>query len=190
MPVTPEQLEQKIKVGDQILDAFAVGSLGKELKIPGSAELQVSAANLWTNVFGAPPEVAGWVTPYESGSKKIALGKRVFSWLSSKTSQVAKTMKGKVGPAFKFAIGASLVAPLSYGAYVWMTDEDRQNARKMDAQKEAIIAATQIKDPQLQKAALDAISGIGSVPLGTLPWLAIIGGIAVVGIFFYKRKGA
>ena len=187
MALTPEQLEQKIKVGDQILDAFAVGSLGEQLQIPGSLELQTSAAGLWADLFGEPPESGAWVTPYESGSKLKLVGK-VGKWLKGKTAQVAAASKGKVGPAFKFVVGASLITPLSYGAYVWMTDEDRQNARKMDAQKEAILKASQIKDPARQAAALNAIAGIGAQPLGTLPWIAIIGGIAVLGIFLYGKK--
>lgn len=187
MATTPLQLQEKMKVGDQILDAFTVGRLGQQLGIQGSEDLQVTAADLWASLFGDPPESAGWVTPYESGSKVKATTK-VWNWLTKKSSQVAKASKGKVGPALKTLLGAALVAPLSYGAYVWMTEDDRQNARTMDAQKEAILKAAEIQDPKRQQQALDAIAGIGGTPLGTLPWIAIIGGIAVLGIFLYRRK--
>ena len=180
--LTPQQLEEKMVVGDQILDAFTVGMMGEALGINGSKQLQVTAADLWANVFGAEPPESGI-------TQRIKAGSKLFNWLKSKGSQIAKASKGKVGPAFKTAIGAALLAPVSYGAYVWLSEEDRANARKMDAQKEAILDAAQIEDPVRQKQALDAISGMGARPLGNLPWIAIIAGIGVIGVIFWTRRG-
>jgi hypothetical protein len=185
--MTLEELNQKQQLGEHILDAFAVGSLGHKLNIPGSAELKVRAAALWESAIGTVPESGGWVAP-ESGSKTKA-GIRIWNWLTQKAQKVAKASKGStLGTTLKLASAAGVVA-VSYGGYVWLSESDRQNARTMDAQKDLVARAIQLKDPALQKQALRAIGSIGGNPLGTLPWLAIIGGIAVVGIFFWKKKG-
>lgn len=185
--MTPQELEQKQILGERILDAFAVGALGAQLNIPGSIDLQSTAADLWTSAIGTVPESAGWVSPYESGSQ-AKTGIRIWNWLTTKTVPAAKAAKATLGKNLKLIATTAILAAPAYGAYVWLSESDRQNARKMDAEKDLILAAAQIKDPKLQAQALDAIGNVGKVPLGTLPWLAIIGGIAVVGIFFYTRK--
>lgn len=186
--MTAEELTQKQQLGEHILDAFAVGAVGSQLNIPGSEDLQLRAANLWESAIGTVPESSGWVSPYESGAKTKA-GIRIWNWLSGKAKKVAaSTNKASLGTTLKLASAAGVVA-VSYGGYVWLSEADRQNARTMDAQKGLVAKAIQLKDPALQAQALQAIGGIGGNPLGTLPWLAILGGIAVVGIFFWKKKG-
>lgn len=106
-----------------------------------------------------------------------------------KAGQAAQAAKGKVGPTLKLIAGVTIPTVLSYAGYVWLTEGDRADMRRINLQRDLQEKAMQIKDPAAQARALDVIArGVPGRPITSLGWVAIIGGIAVVGLLLWTQR--
>ena len=175
------ELQQREKLGDDLIYSFMVGKVGDAMGLPLASGLSSEAASVFDDVFGGSPLVSslGW----ESGGK---VGSKLWRWLTKKGGQAARVAKNAGGPLLVLT-GAAGLAGLSYGGYVWLTSTDRDNARKVAAKAKLVEAAINSADPAARKKALDMVAGMAGPQIPTLGWVAIIAGIAVAGVYFWKK---
>lgn len=179
------QLQQREKLGNDLIYAYTVGRIGQEMGIPAALGLPEQAAQTFDKIFGDPtlvgvPTSQGW----ESGKLKL-IGK-LKKWWDNSAAARAKSLS-TAGGAAKIVGGLGVVSALTYGGFVWLTEDDRQNARVVAQKAKHVEALINSGDPELRKKALGLVEGMGATRIPTLGWIAIIAGIGVLGLFVFRK---
>jgi hypothetical protein len=184
-------LEQREKVGNDLIYSFMLGQVGQNLGLPMSLQVQQEAADLFEELFGTPPEagqMSGTTFVFESGQTgKVKAGSKLWKWLTAQGSAVARAVRKNAG-AVLILSGAAAISITGYGAFQWMTEAQRNHAAEIKSKAELLEKMINSKDPAVRAKAIDMVGGLAPDRLPTLAWVSIIAGITVLGLFIWRRN--